>query len=152
MAKYESFCVVKDGAIVDGPRSAPRSLGHDISGFDMLPLEGKRRLGWFPVVFDTDDYDPETEALERQAPVIDHDKRIVTIKEVVRPKTTAELAAEARSRRASAYPAVTDQLDAIWKEFARRRLAGENLAQAADDMLGRILVVKRDNPIPGEDA
>lgn len=53
--------------------------------------------------------------------------------------------------RADEYPAIGDQLDAIWKELNARRLKGENLTQDADDMLGQILAVKRKHPKP-EDA
>lgn len=68
----------------------------------------------------------------------------------------AHLAAEdpkrlARQARAAAYPPIADQLDAIWKHLAWRRLEGDALAQQADDMLGRVLAVKRDIPVPGED-
>lgn len=56
----------------------------------------------------------------------------------------------ARRARRRAYPPIGDQLDAIWKALNQQRLDGVNLPQEADDMLGRILAVKRDIPIPGE--
>lgn len=49
-------------------------------------------------------------------------------------------------KRAEEYPPIGDQLDAIWKEFNTRRLNGEALTQEADDMLGKILAVKKKYP------
>lgn len=51
-------------------------------------------------------------------------------------------------RRAAAYPPHGDQLDAIWKAFNQMRLDGSPLPQEVDDMLGKVLAVKRDNPMP----
>ena len=48
--------------------------------------------------------------------------------------------------RAREYPLIGDQLDAIWKQFNAMRLAGDNLVQDADDMLGKILSVKNMHP------
>lgn len=48
--------------------------------------------------------------------------------------------------RLAAYPSVGDQLDVIWKEFNARRFNGEKLTQAADDMLGQILSIKKEFP------
>ena len=63
----------------------------------------------------------------------------------------AELAkTEYQRTRAAEYPAVGEQLDAIWKELNQRRLNGEELVQDADDMLGKILNVKKENPKPEE--
>lgn len=63
-------------------------------------------------------------------------------------KTPEAERAEAKQRRREQYPPIGDQLDAIWKVLNQRRLGGEQLPQEADDMLGRILAVKRDHPIP----
>lgn len=54
-----------------------------------------------------------------------------------------------KEKRAAEYPAIGDQLDAIWKELNYRRLNGEQLVQDADDMLGQILAVK--NKYPGDE-
>ncbi len=50
--------------------------------------------------------------------------------------------------RAEEYPAIGEQLDAIWKELNQRRLNGEQLTPEADAMLGKILNVKEENPKP----
>jgi len=55
---------------------------------------------------------------------------------------------EYKNQRIKAYPAITDQLDAIWKEINNRRLNGDNLVSDADDMLGKILAVKKKYPKP----
>jgi len=46
------------------------------------------------------------------------------------------------------YPAIGDQLDAIWKELNYRRMNGDNLTADADLMLGKILSVKAKYPKP----
>jgi hypothetical protein len=51
-----------------------------------------------------------------------------------------------RFERAAEYPAIGDQLDALMKEFARRRDAGEKLAPELDAMLARVLEVKTKFP------
>lgn len=55
-------------------------------------------------------------------------------------------ATEYQRLRKGAYPNIGDQLDAIWKEINYRRLNGDNLTQDADEMLGKILAVKREYP------
>lgn len=50
--------------------------------------------------------------------------------------------------RAGAYPALGDQLDAIWKVINQLCLEGTELPQDGNDMLGRILAVKREHPKP----
>ena len=49
-------------------------------------------------------------------------------------------------RRRAEYPALGDQLDAIWKELNYRRMNGENLIQEADNILNQILAVKARHP------
>lgn len=48
------------------------------------------------------------------------------------------------------YPALGDQLDAIWKELNYRRLSGESLVAEADAMLNKVLAVKAKYPKPEE--
>ena len=50
--------------------------------------------------------------------------------------------------RARAYPPIGDQLDALWKHLNYRRTQGDELIQEADDILGKILQVKKSNPKP----
>ena len=51
--------------------------------------------------------------------------------------------------RAHAYPPIGDQLDALWKHLNYRRTQGDELIQEADNILGRILQVKKDHPKSG---
>ncbi len=61
----------------------------------------------------------------------------------------AELAKTQYQRdRKEEYPDIGDQLDVIWKEINEQRLNGKNLTQDADDMLGKILAVKKKHPKP----
>lgn len=60
------------------------------------------------------------------------------------------LLGEVQSNRAEEYPELGEQLDAIWKELSYRRLQGENLVSDADNMLGKILSVKKKYPKPTE--
>lgn len=53
-----------------------------------------------------------------------------------------------QGERAAAYPAIGDQLDAIWKQFNQDRLDDKALIQEADDLLGAILAVKNAHPKP----
>ena len=53
-----------------------------------------------------------------------------------------------RENRRVEYPDIGDQLDAVWMELNSRRLKGEDLTQDADDMLGKILNVKKKHPKP----
>jgi hypothetical protein len=54
---------------------------------------------------------------------------------------------EVHAKRAGAYPSIGDQLDAIWKQLAVLRMQKKlDLIEEADDVLGRILAVKRDVP------
>ena len=46
-------------------------------------------------------------------------------------------------KRAEAYPEITDQLDALWKVVNQMRLDNLNIPQDSDDMLGKILAVKK---------
>jgi len=48
--------------------------------------------------------------------------------------------------RRQAYPAIGDQLDAIWKQFNQDRLDGKAMIQETDDLLGQILAVKAAHP------
>ena len=48
-----------------------------------------------------------------------------------------------RAKRRAAYPPAAEQLDVLWKQFDHMRLTGTNLIQDADDLLGKILAVKR---------
>lgn len=52
------------------------------------------------------------------------------------------------SLRREAYPDIGDQLDAIWKELNYRRMQGDELTQEADDILNKILAVKKKHPKP----
>ena len=58
------------------------------------------------------------------------------------PIYTPPIEVNYKQERASLYPPIGDQLDAIWKTFNSMRLAGENLPQEAGAMLGKILAVK----------
>jgi hypothetical protein len=49
-------------------------------------------------------------------------------------------------KRRQEYPAITDQLDTIWKQLNHMRMEGVPLIQEADDMLGDILAVKKKYP------
>ncbi len=61
----------------------------------------------------------------------------------------AHLEATAYQRqRATAYPNVGDQLDALMKEFNARRLAGEKLTSNLDQVMGAWLSVKAKYPKP----
>jgi hypothetical protein len=51
-------------------------------------------------------------------------------------------------QRQRAYPAIGDQLDAIWKFLNQHRLAGHDLPSDADTMLGQVLAVKKQYPKP----
>lgn len=51
-------------------------------------------------------------------------------------------------KRQKDYPKIGDQLDAIWKILNQLRLDGVQLPQDGDDMLGKILKVKKDYPKP----
>jgi hypothetical protein len=53
-----------------------------------------------------------------------------------------------RAKRRAAYPPVAEQLDVLWKQFDYMRLTGTDLIQDADDLLGKILAVKRKYPKP----
>lgn len=53
-----------------------------------------------------------------------------------------EHAGDFREQRATAYPAIEEQLDAIWKALGEIRAAGIYLGAAADDMLNRIVAIK----------
>lgn len=44
------------------------------------------------------------------------------------------------------YPSLGDQLDALMKEFARRRSSGEKLAPELEAMLDKVMDVKRKHP------
>lgn len=48
--------------------------------------------------------------------------------------------------RGPAYPDIGNQLDAIWKALNQMRRDGIELPQATDDMLDRVLQVKKDYP------
>ena len=50
--------------------------------------------------------------------------------------------------RRAEYPAIGDQLDAIWKQLNQDRLNGKELIQPADDELNRVLAVKAKYPKP----
>lgn len=84
------------------------------------------------------------------------DGKIVTIEQ---PLTTDEIAEvnarqaefaanEYKYNRASEYPDIGDQLDEIWKFINQMRLNGTDLPQDTDDMLGKILAVKKKHPKP----
>jgi hypothetical protein len=53
-----------------------------------------------------------------------------------------------KEKRASEYPDIGDQLDAIWKQINQDRLNGKDLVQEADDLLGSILATKAKYPKP----
>lgn len=139
------YARVERGEIVEGPMVLPRAW-RNISGLDRASAEDLLKLGWLPV---------EETAVEpgagevATAPVTTIGGTKVTIAAGVRSMTTEEQAAAAAARRAAAYPPIGDQLDVLWKQFAKDRLDGKALIQDADDMLGTILAVKRDIPIPG---
>ena len=58
---------------------------------------------------------------------------------VVPVKTYADL-------RATEYPMIGDQLDAIWKQLNTDRLNGKDLISEADSLLGSVLAVKAKYP------
>jgi len=64
------------------------------------------------------------------------------------PDKVAHIHAEdVKQQRAAAYPSIGDQLDAIWKQLNVLRMQKKlDLIEEADDMLGRILAVKREVP------
>jgi hypothetical protein len=70
------------------------------------------------------------------------------------PELRAELERRAepwrivRQRRAEAYPDVREQLDALMKEFAARRSAGETLTPELGKLVDRCLAVKAEHPKP----
>lgn len=55
-----------------------------------------------------------------------------------------------REERASAYPPIGDQLDALWKQLNQDRLGGKSLIQEVDTTLNTILAVKAQYPKPGD--
>lgn len=61
---------------------------------------------------------------------------------------------QVRSQRQNDYPAIRDQLDAIWKQMAADRESGKALVPEAEAMLGSaktdgtILGVKAKHPLP----
>lgn len=60
--------------------------------------------------------------------------------------------AAVRAARAKAYPPIGDQLDAIWKALNYLQMEGViDLVSEADAILGRILNVKKQNPIPNSE-
>jgi hypothetical protein len=61
-------------------------------------------------------------------------------------KELAEPLRKTRFERSTAYPAIGDQLDALMKEFARRKDGGEKLAPELEAMLGRLAEVKKKFP------
>ncbi len=52
--------------------------------------------------------------------------------------------------RLKAYPRITDQLDAVLKQFNLMRLNGDNMVSDMDTILGQWLQVKQDIPKPTE--
>lgn len=84
--------------------------------------------------------DGQTVSLRSTASEIDGEwYRDYTIIDAPQELTYAQL-------RSNEYPALGDQLDAIWKELNARRLNGDNLVSDADEMLGKILAVKNKYP------
>lgn len=63
-------------------------------------------------------------------------------------KRTRPRPANYREARAREYPPEGDQLDALWKAFNQMRMDGTALPQDADDMLGKVLSVKKKHPKP----
>lgn len=53
-----------------------------------------------------------------------------------------------RQRRVEAYPDVREQLDALMKEFAARRTAGETLTPELGKLVDACLAVKAEHPKP----
>ncbi len=53
-----------------------------------------------------------------------------------------------RAERAKAYPAIGDQLDALFKHLNYRRTQGDALVQDLDDAIGEWLSVKAQHPKP----
>jgi hypothetical protein len=49
-------------------------------------------------------------------------------------------------QRATEYPKIGDQLDAIWKQLNTDRLNGKDLISEADSLLGSVLAVKAKYP------
>ena len=63
-----------------------------------------------------------------------------------------EVRRSVRLQRRQAYPALGDQLDAIWKQINQDRLGGKNLVAETDSVLNRILAVKARIPkIPADE-
>ena len=92
-------------------------------------------------VEDAGAYAPAGKVFKEKTPVLRDGAP--TMQYVFRNKTADEKQSDFERERQVAYPNVGDQLDAIWKELNARRLAGEDLTQDADDMLGKILTVKK---------
>lgn len=53
-----------------------------------------------------------------------------------------------KGQRRREYPDIGEQLDALWKIINQLRLEGVNIPQDGDDMLGRILTIKKKHPKP----
>lgn len=60
-----------------------------------------------------------------------------------------ETRASVRAQRRQAYPAIGDQLDAIWKQINQDRLGGKDLVAEADAVLNKVLAVKAALPLSG---
>lgn len=55
---------------------------------------------------------------------------------------------EYQADRQATYPAIGDQLDAIWKQLIQDRLNGHAMIQEVDDLIGQINAVKAAHPKP----
>jgi hypothetical protein len=108
------YAYVKDGEIVEGPRSLPTSWGNT-SGFNLMPEAELRQLGWLPWRFieapsPGPDWIQTTSAIEVSQTEVTETKayRQKTDKEIA--DELAQKAWEIRERRAEAYRLEADPL------------------------------------------
>ena len=141
----QSFCFVKDGVIIKGPRKLPKSFGSLISGLHYYSLPRLLVLGFFPVRDEPPDYDPITQSLSFNLVIRATEVECVyTIQELPLDKKIKNIVA----KRGSEYPPIGDWIDAQVKiASGDPDLIAEGEAQkAAHVVVG--LKVKTDNPKP----
>lgn len=117
-----NYCHVTNGIIDEVPKTLPRSW-RNVSGLDKATTAHRKALGWLPVIYVNEIYDPVTQV--RAGPVgcnigdavlVEADD--VTGTYTVRAKTQTELDDEQEIRRVDAdnfynLPAVSALIDAI---------------------------------------
>lgn len=108
------YAYVKDGQIVDGPRSLPKSWGNT-SGFDLMSDEELRAVGWLPWKF-IEVQRPEGNWV-LDTPVVAIGDTEITETQTYRQKTQDEINADIASQiesnrqaRAAAYREEADPL------------------------------------------